>query len=70
MNISNDFLLPDEIYRQISRGDTVTIGLDYYAMTGISRRMVPSQLRKVFFETVVVFNVFVKDSLIIWEPKG
>ncbi len=67
-----DYLLPDDPGYRIINGDTLIIGLDKYALMGVSYQLVPPRLfekygKELDDDKVIRFKVYLADNQIIWE---
>ena len=59
-------IFPVELLRKIENKDTLVIGLDYYAYTGLCYQLIPKEFR-VFSEKVRRFKIFLREKRIVWQ---
>lgn len=71
----DNYYIPEEVAYKLLKGDTLIIGLDKYALMGVSSSLIPPKIleksaERLFNEKVVRFRIFMRNSFLIWEEKS
>ena len=67
------YYMPEEVVYKLQNKDTVKIGMDKYALMNISSSLFPPDILRAnmneLHKSVIVYELFVKDSLLIWRKE-
>lgn len=66
-----DYLLPEEAAKVLLTGRSITVGIDRYALFGVSSNLIPKEIlrtryKELMNDKVIVYELRLKGSELIW----